>query len=125
MVNSTLSPSFSVLYPSLTIAESCTKMSPPEALSINPNPFLLLNHLTLPCSLLITLRLLFYNYNTPRSLSRRALYRKSLSCQLSGRWAEITQLTCSLQSCRNGTVAVLHDGTRPKCAREMQTPKTA
>src|SRR5437762_11009261 len=80
---------------------------------MNPNPFLLLNHFTLPCSLLIALRLLlleklvavsnftpgkrgtstgvlatdfgislFYNYNTARSLNRRALYIKGPLCQV-------------------------------------------
>src|SRR5262249_62095129 len=36
---------------------------------MNPNPFLLLNHFTFPCSLLITLRLLLLNapnYNSPK-----------------------------------------------------------
>src|SRR5271155_2929434 len=48
--NSTAWPSFNDLYPSIVIAEKCTKTSSPVWRWIKPKPFDALNHFTVPCS---------------------------------------------------------------------------
>src|SRR5260370_40713729 len=86
---------------------------------MNPNPFLLLNHFTFPCSLLMTLKVLcFYNYYTPRRRNRGHYNQKPLTVNY------FTLLACSRHSCRSDTVRSRRGG-RPKGfsrVRQMRTP---
>src|SRR4051794_25177807 len=54
--NSTVSPSFRLLYPLPSMFEKCTNTSAPPSREMKPNPFSALKNLTVPVATLISLR---------------------------------------------------------------------
>src|SRR5271156_3229077 len=86
--NSTAWPSFNDLYPSIVIAEKCTKTSSPVWRWIKPKPFDALNHFTVPCSFTLQPRV--------ELLCRLALFPEDLSV-LSARRS--TTRSCRFRHC--------------------------